>query len=65
MGAAGADAGRPGTAQHRERMYRLVLRGVLRGHFGMELNDDPASLLYRGITAPADLDGKTIPTVPK
>jgi hypothetical protein len=31
----------------------------------MELNDDPNSLMFRGITTPAELDGKTIPAIPK
>ncbi|MGE3073553.1 MAG: hypothetical protein AB7N24_05625 [Dehalococcoidia bacterium] len=61
----GAGAGTPGTAAHQERIYRLLVRGLLQARFGMGLNDDPASLLYRGIATAADLDGKTIPPIPK
>ena len=61
----GYGAGKPGTAEHRERMYRLILRGVLVAHFGMELNDDPNSLMFRGVKTPAELDGKAIPAIPK
>jgi hypothetical protein len=57
--------GKPGTAEHRERVYLLVLRGVLVAHFGLALDDDPNSLLYRGITSPEQLDGKAIPAIPK
>ncbi|MGE0599218.1 MAG: hypothetical protein AB7J35_07765 [Dehalococcoidia bacterium] len=61
----GADAGTPGTVAHQERIYRLLVRGLLQARFGMGLNDDQDSLLYRGIATAADLDGKTIPPIPK
>lgn len=60
----GYGAGTPGTAQHQERLYRLIVRGVLAANFGMELNDDPASLMYRGIASVEELDGKVIPPIP-
>jgi hypothetical protein len=61
----GYGAGKPGSPEHRERMYRLLLRGVLVANFQLELNDDPDSLLYRGITTPAEVDGKAIPPIPE
>jgi hypothetical protein len=60
----GYGAGTPGTAQHQERLYRLIVRGVLAANFGMELNDDPASLMYRGIASVEEMDGKVIPPIP-
>ncbi len=58
------EAGRPGTAEHEERVYLLLLRAVARAHFGIELDNDPASLMYSGITVPADLDSLALPALP-
>ena len=56
-------AGATGSGRTQERIYRLLYRAVAQAHFGVPLDDDPTSLMFRGITAPADLDGKRLPTL--
>lgn len=57
-------AGRPGTAEHRERLYRVLLRAVLQAHYELPLTDDEESILWEGIVEPADLDEKRFPDLP-
>jgi hypothetical protein len=60
----GYDAGSPGTPEHRERLYRLLYRVVAQAHYGVPLDDDPASLMYRGVQRPKNLDGTRLPALP-
>lgn len=60
----GFDAGTPGTAEHRERLYRLLYRAIARAHFGIPLDDDPESLMFEEIRSPRELDGKRLPVLP-
>lgn len=59
----GFGAGTPGKQLHHDRLHRLLLRAVAQVHYGIPLDDDPTSLMFRGITTPADLDGKRPPTL--
>ena len=54
-------AGKPGTPEHQERLYRLLLRAVSLAHFGIPPSHDPTSLLFEGMVTPAELDGKALP----
>lgn len=60
----GFGAGRPGTVQHEDRLYRLVLRAIAEAHFGVPLSDDAGSLMYAGATTPSDLDETALPVLP-
>lgn len=60
----GYDSGRPGTPEHQERLYRLLYRVVAQAHYGVPLDDDPASLMYRDVQRPKELDGKRLPVLP-
>ena len=60
----GAGAGVPGTPEHRERLYRLLLRVIYQAHYGMPLSDDPGDILFSGVTTPDQLDGTTTPAKP-
>jgi hypothetical protein len=57
-------AGGPGTLQHEDRLYRLLLRAIAEAHFGVPLSDDRGSLLYAGATTPSDLDETALPALP-
>ena len=57
--ASGFKAGEPGSDEHRERIFRLLLRAVRLAQ-GEAESDDPADLLYSGHTEPADLDTVTV-----
>lgn len=59
----GYDAGGPGTPEHQERLYRLLYRVVAQAHYGVPLDDDPGSLMYRGVQRPKELDGTRLPTL--
>ncbi|MGH2610072.1 MAG: hypothetical protein ACRDHF_13410, partial [Tepidiformaceae bacterium] len=59
-----ADAGEAGTDRHEERVKALLLRAIAQAHYGKSLNSDPASLMFEGVTEPADLDGKLAPALP-
>jgi hypothetical protein len=56
--ASGFDAGAIGSVEHRERMFRLLLRAVRLAQ-GEPESVDPHHLLYSGHDEPADLDGVT------
>jgi hypothetical protein len=62
---AGDAGGTVGTPPHQERLYRLILRAILREHSQQPLVADPMNLMWEGATRPADLDGKAIPSLPK
>lgn len=59
------DSGLVGTQLRQERIYRMVLRELLQVHYHLPLSDDPTSLLWSGATKPSDLDGKSIPPIPR
>ncbi len=59
------DSGVVGTQLRQERIYRMVLRELLQVHYHLPLSDDPTSLLWSGATKPSDLDGKSIPPIPR
>jgi hypothetical protein len=59
-----AGAGEAGTTRHEDRVKALLLRAIAQAHYDKPLNSDPSSLLFEGATKPADLDGKTAPTLP-
>ena len=54
-----------GTVPHQERLYRMVLRVILQQRFQMPLSDDSGSIMWKGATKPSDLDGKSIPPIPR
>lgn len=60
----GAGAGIPGTSEHRERLYRLLLRAIYQAYYGLPLTDDPGSIMYADVTRPEQLDKTTIPADP-
>ncbi len=57
-------AGKPGTAEHRTRLYLLLYRAIAQAHYGMAPGDESGSLLWDGIDHPADLDDKELPVLP-
>lgn len=57
------EAGVPGTEQHRERLYRLLLRAIAQTNYGMATTAD-GSILGAGVVTPRDLDRATIPDFP-
>ncbi len=61
----GDAGGTVGTKPHRERLYRMMLRAILHEHYGVPFDDDPSTIMWSGATRASDLDGKTIPAIPK
>ncbi|OAI40423.1 hypothetical protein AYO38_00990 [bacterium SCGC AG-212-C10] len=59
----GYGAGRPGTTESQERIFRLLLRAVAHTRYGVPFTSDATSLMWDGVTKPTDLDGKTLPVL--
>jgi hypothetical protein len=56
--------GKPGTLEHQERLFRLLLRGAAFAQYSLAPSSDANSLLYSGIDSPRALDGKALPALP-
>ncbi len=59
----GFGAGTPGTVQHRTRIKQALYRAIALAK-GVPLDDTPGSLMFRGVTTSAELDGATAPRIP-
>lgn len=58
-----AGAGVSGTSEFGERMFRVLVRAIETGHFGLPETDAAESVRFSGHSAPGDLDGLVLESV--